>query len=188
MAKDNTLACSTQPRRLRERTIVLPSKQDVQQPNWTFKTKFLRITKTDEKTLIQQTRSDSEVCTRCVQQAREQIHGTEHNWWQTTLHWYMVCLAGTTKDAVIAHNLAAIQAKHPKSDLNFPVVWSTWRKKFQKYRKERLWSAPTRQVSMECPRTGMKRNSQQVSELMVNANTLNSDTCGVQRRFSDDDG
>jgi len=34
---------------------------------------------------------------------------------------------------------------------------------------------------MECPRTGMQRNSQQVSELMVNANTLNSDTCGVQQ-------
>jgi len=29
----------------------------------------------------------------------------------------MVCLAGTTKDAVIAYNLAAIQAKHPKKEI-----------------------------------------------------------------------
>ena len=65
--------------------------------------------------------------------------------------------------------------------ISLPSKQNIQRKKFQKYRKERLWSAPTRQVSMECPRTGMQRNSQQVSELMVNANTLNSDTCGVQQ-------
>ena len=45
---------------------------------------------------------------------------------------------GTTKKAAIAYDLAAIQAKHPKSDLNFPDMIHVKKKVFQKLRKENL--------------------------------------------------
>ena len=45
---------------------------------------------------------------------------------------------GTTKEAAIAYDLAAIQAKRPKSDLNFPDMIHVKKKVFQKLRKENL--------------------------------------------------
>ena len=45
---------------------------------------------------------------------------------------------GTTKEAAIAYDLAAIQAKRPKSDLNFPDMIHVKKKKFQKIRKGNL--------------------------------------------------
>ena len=45
---------------------------------------------------------------------------------------------GTTKEAAIAYDLAAIQAKRPKLDLNFPDMIHVKKKKFQKIRKGNL--------------------------------------------------
>ena len=45
---------------------------------------------------------------------------------------------GTTKEAAIAYDLAAIQAKRPKSDLNFPDMIHVSKKKFQTLRKGNL--------------------------------------------------
>jgi len=45
---------------------------------------------------------------------------------------------GTIKEAAIAFDLAAIQAKRPKSDLNFPDMIHVSKKKFQTLRKGNL--------------------------------------------------
>ena len=44
----------------------------------------------------------------------------------------------TAKQAARAYDLAAIQAKRPKSDLNFPDTIDTSKKKFQKIRRGNL--------------------------------------------------
>ena len=60
--------------------------------------------------------------------ARIKIDGRTHN----------IGLFATTKEAAIAFDLAAIQAKRPKSDLNFPDMIHVKKKKFQKIRKGNL--------------------------------------------------